>query len=412
MPLYHYKGRSGRGDLIQGDIDAGSADAVATQLLNSGITPIDIGERILRQDRDRLGKVLARLNYKPPDITDLAMFSRQMYTLMRSGVPITKALMGLISSARNPGLTDALRDIQASLETGRDLSTSMARHPKIFSTLYSSMVRVGEETGRLDEAFLRISQFLEFEKDTRDQIKTALRYPMFVGIAIAIAISVVNIFVIPAFAKVFERQHADLPWPTRVIIGTSDFTVNYWPSILVGLAVLIVAFQLYIKTEQGRYNWDKLKLAIPIIGSIIKRATLARFARAFSMALGSGVPVIQALTVVAKGLDNEYVGDHILRMRNGIERGETLTRTAGVTDMFTPMVLQMIAVGEETGNLDELLSEVAGFYEREVNYEVKNMSAAIEPILITAIGFVVLVLALGVFLPMWDLATITTGGGH
>ncbi|MCI0401396.1 MAG: type II secretion system F family protein [Gammaproteobacteria bacterium] len=407
MPIYHYKGRSRRGDLIQGDIDAGSSDAVATQLFNTGITPIDIAEKVRRQDK--IGKAMVRLG-KAPDLTELALFSRQMYTLLRSGVPITKAMVGLISSTGNQKLVDTLKDIQASLESGRDLSSALARHTQLFSTLYVSMVRVGENTGRLDEAFLRIAQFLEFEKDTRDRIKTALRYPMFVMIAIAIAVSVINVFVIPAFAKVFERQNVPLPWPTRVILGASDFTVTYWPVILVGLAILIVAAQLYIKTEQGRYNWDKFKLTIPIIGSIIKRATLARFARSFSMALASGVPLVQALTVVAKGVDNEYVGDHILRMRNGIERGETLTRTAAVTDMFTPMVLQMIAVGEETGSVDELLSEVAGFYEREVDLEIKNLSAAIEPVLITAIGVIVLILALGVFLPMWDLASVKLGG--
>jgi len=293
----------------------------------------------------------------------------------------------------------------AYLESGRDLASSLGRHPEIFPTLFISMVRVGEETGRLDESFMRITSYLVLEKETRQRIKAAIRYPVFVIVAIGIAMAVINIFVIPTFAELFAKSNVPLPWQTRLLMTVSGFFVDWWPILLAGLVGGAIGFRSYINTENGRYWWDKNKLRIPIIGSIIHRATLGRFARAFSMALTSGVPLVQAMTVVARSVDNEYVGEHILNMRNGIERGESLTRTATITNQFTPLVLQMLSVGEETGEVDNLLVEVADFYEREVDYDIKNLSSSIEPVLIVAIGIMVLILALGVFLPMWDLST-------
>ena len=389
---------------MQGEIDAGSIDAVATQLLNSGITPIDISQRSEAEESSK--SVLDYFRSQSPTLDDLILFSRQMYTLMRSGVPMVKSIFGLTQSTRNLQLLEAQKDILTNIESGRDLSSSLARHPDIFSTLFISMVRVGEETGRLDESFMRISQYLEREKETRERIKAALRYPMIVIVAIGIALAIINIWVIPVFAGLFEKANVPLPWQTRVLLAISAFAVAWWPVILGGIVAGIIGFRLYIKTENGRYNWDRYKLRIPLVGDIIHRATIARFARAFSMSLTSGVPLIQAMTVVSRSLDNLFISEHVLNMRNGIERGESLTRTARVTNMFTPLVIQMIAVGEETGQVDELLSEVASYYEREVDYDIKNLSAAIEPIMIVFIGIMVLILALGVFLPMWDLSTV------
>lgn len=405
MPFFTYKGRNAQGALVEGRVDAASMDAVATQLMNTGITPIDI----IQQGGGAVemsSSVLDYLRGRPPSLEDLILFSRQMYTLMRAGVPLIKAMVGLVQSTRNLRMVEALRDVLANIESGRGLASSLALHPGIFSTLYISMVRVGEESGRLDESFLRIAEYLGREKDTREQIKAALRYPVFVLVAIAVAIGIINIWVIPSFAKLYASAGAPLPWQTRLLIATSNFFVVWWPLMLALIIGGIWGFRHYIHTEQGRYNWDRLKLRFPIVGGIIHRATLARFARAFSMALSSGVPIIQAMTVVSRSVDNDFIGDHIRGMRNGIERGESLTRTATVTSMFTPLVLQMMAVGEETGQVDDMLSEVAGYYEREVDYDIKNLSAYLEPVMIIAIGVMVLILALGVFLPMWDLTRV------
>jgi len=289
---------------------------------------------------------------------------------------------------------------------GRELSTAMRRHPQVFSTFYVSLVRVGETTGQLDEAFNRLFGYLEFEREVRERIKTALRYPMIVILVISAAVAIVNFAVIPAFAKIFEASKVELPILTRLLIGTSDFFLAYWPLLAGGLVLAIVAFVSYLGTEQGRYNWDRIKLRIPIAGSIILKATLARFARAFSIATRAGVPIVQAMTVVASVVDNAFLARRIEQMREGVERGESVLRTAVTTGVFTPVVLQMIAVGEETGELDDLLSEVADMYEREVDHEIKNLSTNVEPIITIALGILVLILALGVFLPIWEMGKV------
>lgn len=409
MPIFQYTGRNNQGQAVNGNLEANSVDAVATQLLNTGITPINISPSEKAQKTS-----ISSLNFdfnknKKPTLDDLALFSRQMYTLMRAGVPIIRSITGLAETTRNQALQKTLYSIRTEIEGGHELSTALAQYPTIFSHLFISMVQVGENTGNLDEVFLQISGYLEREKSTRDQIKAAMRYPTFVIIAITIAMFIINMWVIPTFAKVFAGFNAELPLPTRILLGISEFTVNYWYLIAGSLLVVFFGFRHYIKTEKGHWQWDRFITRIPIIGSIVLRATLARFARSFSMSLSAGVPLVTGLALVSRAVDNVYIGGHIADMRTGVERGDSLTRTAASTEMFTPLIIQMLTVGEETGNVDEMLEEVANFYDREVDYDVKNLTSAIEPILIVFIGIMVLVLALGVFLPMWDLASAAKG---
>ncbi|HSV16364.1 MAG TPA: type II secretion system F family protein, partial [Tepidisphaeraceae bacterium] len=244
---------------------------------------------------------------------------------------------------------------------------------------------------------------IEFDRDMRGRVKSALRYPMFVCIAMLVAMLVVNIFVIPQFAKVFQSFHAELPLMTRILIAGSNFTKEYWYVIIGGLAGAVVAFTRWTATAAGSLVWDRWKLRLPIAGKIIHKATMARFARSFALSIRSGVPIVQALAVVAQTADNTYLSMRMDQMREGVERGESILRTATSADVFTPIVLQMIAVGEESGSLDDLMDEIAQMYEREVDYELKTLSSQIEPIMISFLGVMVLVLALGIFLPIWDL---------
>jgi len=406
VPIFDYKGRSSRGgELVQGSLEGADSGVIADQLLNTGITPTEI--RISRNSRTTQAQeqtLWQRLSQKQTvDPLELMLFSRQMYTLLKAGVPIMRALAGLQESSRNPAFTAMLQDLRESLDSGRELSTAMRHHPKIFSPFYLSMVQVGEMTGMLDQTFLRLYEHLEFEKDMRERIKSAVRYPMFVVIAMAIALVIVNIFVIPAFAKVFAGFHTELPLMTRLLMGFSNFMVNSWPLLLALLIGAVVAFRAWINTVEGRYKWDRLKLHLPIAGEIIMKGTLSRFSRSLALSFKSGIPIVQALNTVGMVVDNEYMRSKIEQMRDGVERGESILRTANATGVFNATVLQMIAVGEETGDMDGLMFEVAGMYQREVEYEIKNLSANIEPIMIVALGVLVLILALGIFLPMWDL---------
>jgi MSHA biogenesis protein MshG len=337
--------------------------------------------------------------------TELMLFSRQMYALLKAGVPIMRALGGLQESTDNPALRAALKGVRESLDGGRDLSQSMARQKGVFSPFYVSMVYVGESTGRLEEVFLRLFHHLEFQEFMRAQVKSAIRYPSFVVAAMAIAIVIINVFVVPAFAKVYRGFGADLPMVTRWLIGFSDFTVAAWPWIVGGLVVGLVVFGQWTRTAAGRLAWDRAKLRIPVAGKIILKATIARFSRSFSLAVRSGVPIVQGLTLTAQTVDNAHVARQVEKMREGVERGESVLRTAMHAGVFTPVALQMIVVGEESGALDDMLQEVADLYQREVEYELKTLASQIEPILIVALGILVLILALGVFLPIWDLGS-------
>lgn len=403
MPLFQYKARSHRGDAIEGTMEAVSTDAVASQLLESGVTPIDISSAKVSASTDI---DFRKFFVEKVTDTDIIQFSRQMYSLTKAGVPMLSAMHGLSQSTKNATLAEAIRNVTVSLEAGRDLATSFNEHPHIFSLFYVSMIRIGETTGQLDIIFDQLARYMERDKRTRDQIKSALRYPSFVIIAISIAIAIINLFVIPAFAGVFAKFGAELPLPTLILMTISNFTVAHWPEVLGVIITALFGARHYVKTEEGRYRWDKLKLKLPLAGDIIYRATLARFTRLFSMSIKAGVPLITALTVVAKALDNHYVEERLLGMQTGIERGESITRTAAATGLFDGLVMQMMAVGEETGSIDTLLAEVASFYEAEVENDIDKLSARIEPILTVVIAGIVLVLALGVFLPMWNLGEV------
>jgi MSHA biogenesis protein MshG len=407
MPHFAYTGRDERGHMVEGELEAATSSAVAAELASQGVTPIEIKAGAAPEEAGQ--GLLERLTEKKLTPTDVLLFSRQMNTLLKAGVPIMSALKGLEGSGENKSLVRMMREVREGLESGNELSTCLARHPKAFDPFYVAMVRVGEFTGTLQEVFLRLFHHLEFEKFMHDQVRSAIRYPTFVIVTMAIAVGIVNVFVIPTFAKAYAGFKAELPAITKGMIAFSNFTVNYWPALLGILVVLAVGFRVYIHTKRGRLVWDELKLRIPIAGPIILNATIARFARSFALAIRSGVPAVQALIIVADTLDNEHMGRKIDAMREGVERGESLRRSAAAAGIFTPMVLQMLAVGEEAGALDEMMSEIAELYQRDVEYSLKNLASQIEPVLIVALGALVLLLALGVFLPIWDLGTAALG---
>jgi MSHA biogenesis protein MshG len=410
MAIYDWRGRNNRGEAVNGQLEAMTEGGVADQLKTIGVIPVFIAPAKAVEEATT-ENWFTRLNRKPIVDEDLMIFSRQMYTLNKAGVPILRAFSGLQASATKPAMVDLLKDIRSSLDQGRELSAAMARHQDLFGGFYISMIRVGEMTGRLTEVFLRLNEHLEFERDVRERIKQATRYPIFVMIAMAIAIVILNIFVIPVFAKVFAGFNAQLPLITRGLLAFSAWMIKWWPLLIAGSIGAGVAWRAYLRTTEGRYRWDARKLKLPIIGEIILKATLARFARSFALSSQSGVPLVQALTVVAQTVDNAYIGARIEQMRDGIERGESISRCAAATGVFTPVVLQMINVGEETGELDNLLFEIASMYERETDYNIKGLSAAIEPILLGVIGVLVLLMALGVFLPLWNMGQAAMGKG-
>lgn len=402
MANFDYTGRTSGGELTSGSVEAMDTSSAAKVLMGRNVTPLNIIETTSASSNK---KDADEINFLTPKVSleDLVIFSRQMYSLTRAGIPLLRAVNGLADTTNSKRMSVALKDVVDQLERGRTLSSALHGHPKIFDQLFVSVVHVGENTGKLDAAFVQLSDYLIREQETRKQIKSATRYPLFVIIALVIALVVMNIMVIPIFADMFEKFDAELPLMTRFLLGMSDFFINKWPIMLISIVVIVYGTIRYLKTTKGRYKWDRLKVRLPIIGSILERTLLGRFARSFSMMLISGVPLTNALNLVADAVSNSFMAERIITMRRSIEKGESLTRVANASQLFTPLVMQMISVGEETGRVDELLAEVADYYEREVDYDLKSLTSKIEPVLICIVAVMVLVLALGIFTPMWEL---------
>ncbi len=409
MAKFQFQGRDSKGASVEGVLEVPSATAAANELLKKGITPIKISEQAAKQAS--ISAMNIQLIKPKVNLDELIIFCRQMNALTRAGIPIIRAMKGLADSTKSDLLRETLYDVARRLESGNSLATSMQAHSKIFSELFISMIHVGENTGQLETAFQRLSENLEMERDTRKRIKAATRYPTMVISAIGIALMIVNLFVIPKFATVFAKFGAELPLPTKILVTTSNFCLDYWWLILALIFGAIYGFKQWVKTEEGAYRWDRKKLTLPIVGVLFEQIALSRFTRNFAMMLSAGMAITHALAIAAEASGNKYIGKQITGMKTGIERGDSLLRTARAADIFTPLVLQMMAVGEETGAIDSLLNEVADFYDEEADYSLKRLSEAIEPILIVAMGGIVLILALGVFLPIWDLGQAAMGKG-
>ncbi len=402
MPLFFYKARDKRGELHSGEQEASHRSNVASRLIDDRLIPVSIEEI---QPSIKLEDLLKQyLPKKSIPLDDMVLFCRQMHALTKSGIPIMRAVFGLAETSNNDVLKTVLQDVGSILSRGNTLSQALHQHEFYFSPIFISMVHVGESTGNLDQAFAQLVNYLEMIRDTKKKVSSALRYPLMVITSIVIALIVVNVVVIPSFAKVFEKFGNDLPFATQILLGTSNFFIEYWWLMIGIIIVSVIGFLKYIKTKQGGLNWDRIKLKLPIIGSLLNRICLSRFTRTFSMLYAAGVPILQAIDVSAEAIGNLYIEKNVREMRSGIERGDSLSRTANSSGMFTPLILQMIAVGEESGALDTLLHDVSEFYDEETDFQVERLSGAIEPIMLLFMGAMILVLALGIFLPLWDLS--------
>ena len=410
MASFSYKGRDKDGALVQGAMQGNSQEVVANELVRQGITPTLITEK--SEPVDIFANLKAHPLFRPKvTLDDLVIFCRQMHALTRAGIPIINSIRGLADSTRNDRLKEVLTDVGRRLESGVNLATAMSAHEDVFDKLFVSMILVGENTGELEGSFKQLATNIEFERDTRKRVSQATRYPTMVVVAMTIGLLIINFFVIPAFAGVFAKFGAELPLPTQILLATSSFLLNYGWGVAIFLVITFVMFVRWKKTPEGEYRWDRFKLKVPLTGPLFELIALSRFSRNFAMMLSAGLPVTTALTLVSRAINNRFIGQAVADMRSGIERGDTLLRTARSSGMFSPLVMQMIAVGEETGSVDSLLKDVADFYDEEVEYSLKRLAESIEPILLVFMGGMVLVLALGVFLPMWDLGAAALGRG-
>lgn len=410
MPRYRYRARSNSGDIVRGEIDASDHRTAVLYVMELGATPLDLKEApasgLDQGASTDVGALIDRFFGRPIPHDDLILFVRHLRSLLHAGVPIVRALRGLAEHAENVRLSHALLEIVRDLESGKSFGEAVDRQDAAFPSLLRSMMRVGEASGQLELALERMARNIAQQRLTEERVKQALRYPAFVLVAIVGALGIVNLSVIPAFSNVFARMDAELPFATRFLLGMSQAFTEYWPITLLALGIIAFTIRSYLRTEAGELALDRLKLHLPGVGPVMNKALLARFARTFSMALRSGLPVLQAVQLVAEATNNVFLSSGIRGLRAGIERGDSLYTVCKRSNLFTPLVLQMLAVGEETGEVPELLDQVADFYEGEVEEDLERLSSYIEPVVIGFIGLLVTALALGIFLPMWQMSSI------
>ena len=400
MAIFKYHARDKKGQKQEGQIDASSEEAVATQLLSQGVIPIQIQQIKSKKTSSIWQKELIPKRVK---LEELIAFCRQMYSLLKSGVPIVTAVGHIEKTVRSRVLSVALSQIESDISAGKSLSVSLSKHPKIFSPIFVNMIDAAENSGQLEEAFNQVSIYINLEAMTKKRIKSATRYPIIVISVLLVAFIIVNFFVVPAFTQLYNQFSGQLPLITRLLMGISNFLIRYWYLVLVAVGLLVFLLISFVRSKSGGFMWDHFKLKMYVFGPIIRRILLGRFARVFAMMLKSGVPVTQSLSLVANTMDNQFIKKKLYEMADGVEKGMSLTKMATRADLFPPLVIQMLSVGEESGAVDSLLQEVADYYEREVDYDLARLSDLIEPILLAIMGVLVLFFALAVFLPIWDM---------
>jgi type II secretory pathway component PulF len=342
---------------------------------------------------------------------ELLFFTRQLATIIRAGIPITSGLSILAEQAKNPNLGKAIQDVLNRVKEGDPLSGALARHPELFQPIYVYMVQAGEASGKLEEVLNQITSFLEYEIETKKRIKSATRYPKMVFGALIGAFLFAVYFILPKFMGMFLSFKSALPLPTRIMISLHYFFSSYWYLIFGTLAAAIVAFQWHVRTEKGRYQWDLIKIQIPIMGPVFLKIAMSRFTRMFVTLNRSGLPMLETLEISASTVGNVYLADIILGIQQSVKDGGTLSEKMKDKSIFPPLVYQMFAVGESSGTLDDILEKVSEFYDKEVDASIKNLASLIEPIMIVFMGAMMLFLALAIFMPMWDMARMTRGVG-
>ncbi len=407
MATYQYKAIDDMGNTLSGKLEAESVQNASSVLAARGLIPMQIKEEA---SAERYDSLMARIKALTGSVKtkDLILFTKQFRSMLNAGVPIIRIMQVLEAQTESRTLRHAITEIVGDIRQGSTLSDAFQKHPKIFSHLYCSMIRAGEMSGNVTSVLERLIYIIEHEAKIKSDIKAALQYPMIVLIALGIAFIVLLTFVIPQFVNMFTKSGLELPWPTKIAIALNIYLTHYWYVILGALVAVVFGLVQYFKTQNGKYVRDSFLLRVPILGPLFQKAAMSRFASIFAILQSSGVPVLQSLTILSDTIGNEAVGRSFDQVKEKIEEGSGIANPLKTAPFFPPMVVDMIAIGEESGNIEEMLREISKHYDDEVEYAVKALSDAIGPILIVGLAAVVGFFALAIFMPMWDLTKLAT----
>lgn len=407
MGKFTYKARDEKGSLVTGIIEGDNRRAAYAQIDALGLFPVAVSEA--REEIFSIESFLTAL--KPVRYDDIIFFTRQLQTVIRAGIPILSGLRALEEQTSNVKLRGAIREMVQDIDKGASLSDAMMKQKKLFPDLYTSMVKAGEIGGSLEEVLERLATLLEFQLKTKEMLKSAIRYPIFVVTTLLIAFLVLINFVVPRFAVLFRGAKMDLPLPTRMLLLTNDIFQNYAIYLGISIFILIGGFLLYKRTDAGTFEIDRLKLRVPLIGPIILKICMSRFANMFENLIKVGIPVVRTLEVVSRTVGNEYIAQKIIEISGKIEKGLGISRPLREAEIFPPLIIHLISTGEQTGSLEDMLKEVSTHYDREITYSINRLSTWIEPLLTAGLSLMVLFLALAIFLPWWNMMGALRGGG-
>ncbi len=399
MPAYQYRARDKFGKPISGVMAAETESALVFKLNQLGYVPIDI--TATEEKGGSLFDAWHRVRF-----SDLNMFTRQFATLQRAGLPVLLSLSALKEQAANTALEGIISGISRDIESGESLTEALGKYPRVFGPLYINMISAGETAGTLSDTLERLAVLGENDEKIRLRVKTATRYPIIVIIALTIGFFILTTFVVPRFAQIYSKFTTQLPLPTRILLWINFAVTKFWWLSILAIAALSFAFNRFINTKPGRAWWDNLKLRVPVFGPLVLKLSMSRFSRITATLLESGVPILRIMDLAAAGSGNTIIARTIESIKASINEGKGIAEPMKVSKMFPAMVVQMVSVGEATGKLDELLLHVSDYYDSQVDYTISNMASLIEPILIVILGSAVLFMALGIFLPMWNLMSL------
>jgi type II secretory pathway component PulF len=403
VPVYSYKAKDRYGVELQGNMEAASSTAVASRLAGMGYIPVFIVEQSGSVENS-LEDWMAQ--FQGVKMEEMIVFIRQLSSILGAGVPLLESLEALYEQMSSRKLRNIILRVRKDIEGGSSFSDALERDKKVFTPVFIAMVRAGERAGILGEVLERLAALLERDYENSQKIKSALRYPMMVVIALGIAFLIVVTFVIPQFTSMYNAFRSELPLPTRVLMGINYGIRHYFVYIFIIAGLLGYTAKKLLDTERGKVWWDRFTLSVPVFGTLINKLILARFCRMLSSMLKSGIPILDALSITRDTVGNKILSKAVDNMKEDVTRGTMLSEPMRGAKIFPPLAVQMVAIGEKSGSLEAMLSKVADYFDRDANYMITNLMPLIEPLLLLGLAFVVVLLALGVYLPMWDMVKL------
>jgi type II secretory pathway component PulF len=406
MGTYRYKARDKFGKLISGVVEAASENALVMQLEQKHCVTLQI---VPIKKKEKTGHFLDRLKFGRVRFSDLNTFTRLLFTLQNAGLPILTSLHAIREQTLNPSFKGVIGEVAKDVEEGGKLSSALEKHPRVFNDLYVNMIHSGEISGRLPEVLERLAVLGEHDEAIRLRVKSALRYPAIVVAAIIIAFLILITYVVPRYESLFSKYDTKLPLPTLILLGLNYAITKYWWMSLLVIGALVFLIRYIIRTPKGSLLWNTLQLKIPVFGPLRLKLYMSRFSRITGTLLSSGVPILQILDLVSQSINNIIVSEAIKGIRESVNTGKGMLEPMKASGLFPPIVSQMVSAGEETGKLDTLLIHISEYYDAQIDYTINNMVALIEPLLILVMGSAVLGMALGIFMPMWNLMRLFKG---